>query len=180
MSQATTTAAGPASTPAAPEGGRSVLGWVLHNVVWIWLIALVVIVDQGSKWIAERSLPFGETIEVLPILSLYRTYNTGIAFSMFAGAGPWLLIAAMLAITAAVLYLWARAEEGGRLAAAGYALIVGGALGNLIDRFVHGYVIDFLLLHFGDRTLFVFNLADAALTLGPILVLAVFVFGKRA
>jgi signal peptidase II len=155
-----------------PPGPLSALGF--------GLIALVVIVDQGSKFIAERSLPFAETIDLLPILSLYRTYNTGVAFSMFAGAGPWVLIAAMLAITAAVLYLWARAEEGGRLATAGYALIVGGALGNLIDRFVHGYVIDFLLLHFGDRTLFVFNLADAALTLGPILVLAVFVFGKRA
>ncbi len=143
------------------------------------LIALVVLLDQGSKWIAETSLPYGEAFPVLPILSLYRTYNTGVAFSMFAGAGPWVLVIAMLAITAMVLYLWARADEGGRLATAGYALIVGGALGNLIDRVAHGYVIDFLLLHFRDRTLFVFNLADSALTLGPILVLAVFVFGRR-
>lgn len=154
-----------------PPGPLSALG--------LGLIALVVVADQGSKLIAERTLPFGETIDLLPVLSLYRTHNTGVAFSMFAGAGPWVLIAAMLAITAAVLYLWARAEEGGRLAAAGYALIVGGALGNLIDRIAHGYVIDFLLLHVGEKTLFVFNLADAALTLGPILVLAVFVFGRR-
>ena len=143
------------------------------------LIALVVLLDQGSKWIAETSLPYGEAFPVLPILSLYRTYNTGVAFSMFAGAGPWVLVIAMLAITAMVLYLWARADEGGRLAAAGYALIVGGALGNLIDRFVHGHVVDFLLLHFGAWTPFVFNLADAGLTIGPAILVVVFAWPKR-
>ena len=157
--------------PRRPPGPLSALGF--------GLIALVVLADQIAKWLAEAYLPFAEAIEVLPILALYRTYNTGVAFSMFAGSGTLTLIIAMLAITAIVLYLWARADEGGRLAAAGYALIVGGAVGNLIDRIVHGYVIDFLLLHFGERTLFVFNLADAALTLGPVLVLAVLVFGRR-
>jgi signal peptidase II len=143
------------------------------------LIALVVAVDQISKWIAEATLPYAEGFDILPFLALYRTYNTGVAFSMFAGSGALTLIIAMLVITAVVLYLWARADEGGRLAAAGYALIVGGAVGNLVDRLIHGHVIDFLLLHFGERTLFVFNLADAALSLGPVLVLAVFVFAKR-
>ncbi len=73
-----------------------------------------------------------------------------------------------------------RAEDGGRWATVGYALIIGGALGNLIDRILHGYVVDFLLLHFGDWTLFVFNLADAALTLGPAILLIVYLWPWRA
>ena len=74
------------------------------------------------------------------------------------------------------------ADGGGRrpLGAVGYALILGGAIGNLIDRIVHGYVVDFLLLHIGDWTLFVFNLADAALTLGPALLLVVYLWPWRA
>ena len=73
-----------------------------------------------------------------------------------------------------MLVLWSRARDGGRLAAIGFALIVGGAIGNLIDRLRLGHVVDFLLLHLGDWTLFVFNLADAALTLGPIVLLLVY------
>jgi signal peptidase II len=75
-----------------------------------------------------------------------------------------------------VLLVWRRAKEQSRLIAAGYALIVGGAIGNLIDRIVHGYVIDFLLLHAGGWTLFVFNLADVALTVGPAILILVFIF----
>ena len=105
---------------------------------------------------------------MLPILDLYRVHNTGIAFSMLAGFGGLGPIVLTLAISVVVLIFWWRAREGGRLAAIGYALIVGGALGNLVDRVSRGHVVDFLLLHLGDWTLFVFNLADAALTLGPI------------
>ena len=76
--------------------------------------------------------------------------------------------------------LLGRNRDGGRIAAAGFALILGGAVGNLIDRLRFGYVIDFLLLHIGDRTLFVFNLADAALTLGPALLLVVYLWPAKA
>ena len=84
------------------------------------------------------------------------------------------LVALPLAVTAVVLVFWVRNRDGGRLASAGFALILGGALGNLIDRLRLGYVVDFLLLHLGDWTLFVFNLADAALTLGPLLLILAF------
>ncbi len=140
------------------------------------LVVAVVAIDQVSKWIAETRLPFGEAIDLLPILSLFRIYNTGIAFSFLSGLGPAFLIAMTAAISAVVVVFWVRAHDGGRLAAAGFALILGGAVGNLIDRLRFGYVIDFLLLHIGERTLFVFNLADAALTMGPVLLILAYLF----
>lgn len=139
------------------------------------IAAAVVIVDQIAKAIAEAWLPIGEAIDILPILTLYRVYNTGIAFSMLADSGT-ALIVITLAISVIVVIFWARSHDGGLVASAGFALILGGAIGNLIDRLRFGYVIDFLLLHVGDRTLFVFNLADAALTLGPVLLVLVHIW----
>ena len=138
----------------------------------------VVIVDQIAKLIVEARLPEGQAIDVLPILTLLHVRNTGIAFSMFSGSGFGLILLP-LAVTAVVLVFWARNREGGRLAAVAFALILGGAIGNLIDRLRLGYVIDFLLLHLGDWTLFVFNLADAALTLGPALLLLVYLWPAK-
>lgn len=138
------------------------------------IIAAVLIIDQASKLLAELFLQQGDAIPLLPFLTLYRIHNTGIAFSMLAGFGPSALIWLMLAVSAVVLALWIAARDGGWPSTVGYALIVGGALGNLADRIRFGYVIDFLMLHIGDWTLFVFNLADAALTLGPVILLAVY------
>jgi signal peptidase II len=86
----------------------------------------------------------------------------------------------MVAVSAVVIAFWATTHEGGPLATLGFALILGGAIGNLIDRARFGYVVDFLLLHFGDWTLFVFNLADVALTLGPALLLLVYLLPGEA
>ena len=148
---------------------------------WLGLLVVVatVAIDQLSKQWALGALPEGVVIDLVPILSLYRVNNPGIAFSFLADFGGLPLIVVTVAITVVVLAFWSTARDGGRLAAIGYALIVGGALGNLVDRVLHGHVIDFLLLHFGDRTLFVFNLADAALTLGPAMLVLVYLVGGR-
>lgn len=135
-------------------------------------VIAVVAVDQIAKAIAEARLPAGAAIDVLPILTLYRVHNTGVAFSFLAGSGSLAMILLMLAISAIVVVFWLQTRDGGRLTALGYALILGGAFGNLIDRFRLGEVIDFLLLHLGGWELFIFNFADAALTLGVILLLA--------
>jgi signal peptidase II len=157
---------------ARPPGPLSALG--------ILVTVATLLVDQIAKLVAEAQLPFGETIDVLPILALHRTYNTGIAFSMLDFAGGLPLIVLSLAIIAVVVAFWWKATEGGWIVATGFALILGGALGNLVDRVVHGHVIDFLLLHFGETVLFVFNLADAALTVGPVLLLLVYLRPRRA
>jgi signal peptidase II len=143
------------------------------------IAAAVVVVDQFAKLVVEARLPEGEAIPILPILSLFHVRNTGIAFSMLEGTGFGLVLLPLV-VTAVVLVFWARNREGGRLAAAGFAMILGGAIGNLIDRLRLGYVIDFLLLHFGDWTLFVFNLADAALTVGPALLLLIYLWPAKA
>jgi signal peptidase II len=151
------------------------------SFIGLSVIGLTIVVDQIAKLVAERTLPFEQPIDLLPILSLYRVYNTGIAFSLLSGFGDLGLILLTLAITIVVLVFWQRSEEGGRFAAIGYALIIGGALGNLVDRIAYGHVVDFLYLHLGDRSLFVFNLADVALTIGPILLVAIYLFsGERS
>jgi signal peptidase II len=146
------------------------------SLIGLSVIGLTIAVDQIAKLVAERTLPFEVPIDLLPILSLYRVYNPGIAFSLLSGFGDIGLILLTLAITIVVLVFWQRSEEGGRFAAIGYALIIGGALGNLIDRIAYGHVVDFLYLHLGERSLFVFNLADVALTIGPILLVAIYLF----
>jgi signal peptidase II len=149
------------------------------SFVGLSVIGLTIAIDQIAKMIVERTLPFEVPIDLLPILSLYRVYNTGIAFSLLSGFGDLGLIVLTLAITVVVIVFWQRSEEGGRWAAIGYALIIGGALGNLIDRIAYGHVVDFLYLHLGDRSLFVFNLADAALTLGPCLLILAYLLPAK-
>jgi signal peptidase II len=154
-----------------PDGPLSLLG--------LLVIAGTAAVDQLSKQWALAALPEGQVFDLLPFLSLYRVNNPGIAFSFLADFGGLPLIVITVAITVVVLVFWATAKEGGRLATVGYALIVGGALGNLVDRILHGHVVDFLLLHIGDRTLFVFNLADTALTLGPAILILLYLWPGR-
>lgn len=142
------------------------------------IVIVTVALDQIAKLVAVAQLPTGSAIELLPILTLYRVENTGIAFSFLAGSGMPLVVMTLV-IVAVVVGFWVRSSDGGRLAATGFALIVGGAVGNLIDRVRLGSVVDFLLLHFGERTLFVFNLADAALTIGPALLIVTFLFPAK-
>jgi len=142
------------------------------------IVVAVVVIDQVSKLIVQARLPEHHAIEVLPFLTLLHVHNTGIAFSMLANSGFGLILLPLV-VTAVVLVFWAFNREGGKPAAAGFALILGGAIGNLIDRLRLGYVTDFLLLHFGNWTLFVFNLADAALTLGPALLLIVYLWPAK-
>lgn len=155
----------------APPGPASFLG--------IAVVAAVLIIDQVGKILAQELLDEGVMTDILPILALYLTTNPGIAFSFLRGLDSGWLLGGVIVVTLIVLVFWARSRDGGKLAAVGFGLIVGGAVGNIIDRLAYGHVIDFLLLHIGDRTLFIFNLADFALTLGPIVLIAAYVFMPR-
>ncbi|MGB3898971.1 MAG: signal peptidase II [Mesorhizobium sp.] len=135
------------------------------------LLAVVAIaLDQWIKYLVETGLDMHQPVDILPFLALFRTYNTGIAFSMLDSFGDTGLIAVSVVVVAFVLYLAAKTAPGQVLARIGFALIVGGALGNLIDRAAYGHVIDYILFHTPVWSFAVFNLADAFITVGAVMV----------
>ncbi len=134
--------------------------------------ATIVLADRIVKWWAIGALaeePFG--VEVLPFFNLVLVWTRGISFGIFGGGAlpPWLLGVIALAVTLA-LVIWLRRAET-RLLAATIGLVIGGAVGNVIDRFRFGAVADFLDLHWGDYHWPAFNLADAAITVGVVILL---------
>lgn len=135
------------------------------------LVIVAMAVDQWIKYLVETGLPFQEKIDLLPFLGLFRTYNTGVAFSMLSSFGDTGLIVVSLLVSAFVIFLATRTQPGQVLARTGFALIVGGALGNLIDRSVYGHVIDYILFHTPSWSFAVFNLADAFISVGAVLVI---------
>ena len=134
-------------------------------------VVLMLALDQMIKWLVETRLPFQEPVELLPFLSLYRTWNQGIAFSMLWGMNDAMLIAVTLVITLFVLWLAAQTPVGKIAAWAGFAMIIGGALGNMIDRAIYGHVVDYVLFHTPVWSFAVFNLADAFISVGAALVM---------
>ncbi|MBB3235587.1 signal peptidase II [Phyllobacterium endophyticum] len=134
------------------------------------IIGFAVISDQIIKYLVERGMEYQEQIDLLPFLALFRVHNTGIAFSMLSGFGDEALIALTIVVICFVSYLWWSTTYSRWMSRFGFALIVGGALGNLIDRSLHGYVIDYFLFHLPSWSFAVFNLADAYISIGAALV----------
>ena len=143
------------------------------------LAALAITLDQCIKALVEARLALEEPVHLTPFLALYRTYNTGIAFSMFSSFGDGILVLLSLLVIGFVLWLAAGTRPEQVLARTGFALVVGGAVGNLIDRVAYGHVIDYILFHTPLFTFAVFNLADALITAGACLVVAEELFGWR-
>ncbi len=135
---------------------------------WLGLAAVVIVLDQISKlWIVEH-FAYGESLPVLSVFDLVLVHNTGAAFSFLHDAGGmqrWLFsgIAVVASIWIIVLLRKHKAEMVFALA---LSLILGGALGNLIDRIAYGYVVDFLSFHWNGHYFPAFNIADSAITLG--------------
>ncbi len=135
------------------------------------LVPIAVVLDQWIKRLVETRLNYEELVPVLPFLGLYRTWNPGIAFSMLSGLPDNILLLLTALIIGFVLYLWSRATTGQLAARIGFALIVGGALGNLVDRVWYGHVIDYVLFHTPIWSFAVFNLADIFITFGAALII---------
>ncbi|MGA1803249.1 signal peptidase II [Rhizobium sp. HT1-10] len=129
-------------------------------------IVIAVILDQAIKIAVDHYLPLQQAVHVVPMLALYRTYNLGVAFSMLSGLDGWLIVGMRLIIVVFVLYLWRHAAKDRWLAHLGFALIISGALGNLVDRFLYGHVIDYVLFYTETWSFAVFNLADSFITVG--------------
>lgn len=137
--------------------------------------------DQWLKYLVESQLAMHVPVPVLPFLALYRTHNTGIAFSLLDDLGSVGLIAVTLAVIGLIIFIAARTDPAQRIARFGFALIVGGALGNLVDRVWHGHVVDYVLFHLPSWSFAIFNLADAFITVGAALVvLQEFLVWKRS
>jgi len=141
---------------------------------WLWLAATIVVVDQLTKLAVERSFAFGERLAIVPgLFDLTLVYNRGAAFSFLAGASGWQRwFFTALGIAAAAFIVWLLARHGSqRLFSFALALILGGALGNVIDRVARGQVVDFLLVYWQRFHWPAFNVADSAITVGAVLLI---------
>lgn len=138
---------------------------------WLWLAILVLMSDIGSKFGVMNSIGYGweNRIEVLPFFNLLYVHNYGAAFSFLSDAGGWqrwFFSAIALGVSGVLIYWMRSLAASNKMLNIGYALMVGGALGNLFDRLYHGYVIDFLDFYVGANHWPAFNFADMAICMG--------------
>ena len=147
-----------------------------RSAPWPWLLLALVaaVLDQLSKWWILQHFHPGEVLPVLPFFNLVLTFNEGAAFSFLSNAGGWqrwFFIGLTLAVSAGLVVWMSRLRNGEKWLAAALALVLGGALGNLVDRLRFGRVTDFLDFHWQGWHWPAFNLADSAITLGVVLLL---------
>jgi len=155
-----------------------------HRLRWLWLTLGVVFLDRATKtWIEAKSSEGWRHEVIHNFFYLVHSKNPGIAFSFLADASSrgvkFLLIAGALAAIGVIAWLLVASRSLNRAAAAGLALLLGGAAGNVVDRILHGGVTDFLEFWFGSYRYPAFNVADAAITIGAILILFDVLFGKQ-
>jgi signal peptidase II len=140
---------------------------------WLGLAALIVLADQATKLLVLARFAHGESLPVTPFFNLVLVYNKGAAFSFLAGAAGWqtpLLVG--IALGAVVIVTWMLWRNSSRLVLdVGLSFILGGAIGNLIDRIAYGQVVDFLLFHAYGWSYPAFNVADSAITVGAALLI---------
>ncbi len=151
-------------------------------LIWLWLTVLVIGLDYLTKQLAVTGLGYGDPLPVLPVFDLTLLYNYGAAFSFLSDAGGWQrwLFVLIALVVSVVLILWLkRTQRGLWWVGMALSLILGGALGNLYDRVVLGYVIDFISVHYQNRYFPAFNLADSAITLGAAVLIFDTLFLER-
>lgn len=147
----------------------------IRHVFWFGLAVGIVLMDQLTKWLVIDALTLYQRIPILPVFDLVRLHNTGAAFSFLADAGGWqhwlFTGVAIVVSTGIVVWLVTLPSEGRRVLGLGLALVLGGAIGNMIDRLLLGYVVDFLLFYYQEWSYPAFNVADSAIFCGVILIL---------
>lgn len=140
---------------------------------WLWLSLVVIVLDQATKFFASGMLILHEPVAVLPFFNLTLMHNTGAAFSFLHDASGWQrwFFAALALIVSVMLVLWLRRlQPHERWLAMALTLVLGGALGNLVDRLMYGYVVDFIQLYYQDWYYPAFNVADSAITVGAVML----------
>ena len=139
---------------------------------WLGLSGIVIALDQLTKYWVISELVYQERIQVLPFFAWVRWHNDGAAFSVLAGAGGWqrwFFVCLAIAFSAFIIYELKNLPRTEKIMGCVYGLILGGALGNLADRLNHGYVVDFILVHYQNHNFPAFNVADSALFCGAVL-----------
>ena len=147
---------------------------------WLGIAGLVIVLDHLSKWWVSATMDFQETIPVFPFFSFVVVHNQGAAFSFLADAGGWqrwLFIWIGIVATVIIVRLLKTHAHEPRMALA-LALVLGGALGNVLDRAVLGYVVDFLYFHYHGFAWPAFNIADSAISIGAAILVWDSLFGK--
>ena len=144
----------------------------LGRSIWPWLgLALIIfIADQFTKTLILGYYRLGDATPITSFFNIVRAHNTGAAFSFLAGASGWQRwLFTGIGVAAAVFIVWMlKAHAGQKLFSFAMACILGGAIGNVVDRMLHGYVLDFLDFHLAGRHFPAFNVADSAITIGAV------------
>lgn len=140
---------------------------------WLWLSGLIIVLDQASKLFMASWLSIAETRAIIPFFNLTMAHNTGAAFSFLSQAGGWqrwFFVGLALAISSGLL-VWLKKLAKTKMEAISISLILGGAIGNVIDRLLLGYVIDFIDVYYGTYHWPAFNIADSAICVGAALLI---------
>lgn len=173
-------------TPSSTEAthGDSLLRRLI-SLPWPVIAIAVLLMDQLTKLLAEQFLIYHQPVSVLPMLNLTLSYNTGAAFSFLGDAAGWQrwLFSGFAAVVSVVIIIWLRRlPPWDRWMTWGLSLLLGGAVGNLIDRLLHGHVIDFIHVYYDRWSYPIFNIADIGITMGAVMILihAFFLEGKQA
>ncbi|REH40552.1 signal peptidase II [Paraperlucidibaca baekdonensis] len=154
-----------------PSGLRAILDRPLN---WLWLAVLIYVADFYTKAWASSSLYYGQSIEILPFLNWTLAHNTGAAFSFLHDAGGWqrwFFVGIAVVVSVALIIWMARLPRGSRWLPLALALLLGGAVGNLHDRLVQGYVVDFIHVYWQNWHFPAFNIADCGITVGAIMLI---------
>ena len=141
---------------------------------WLWVAVVVLIVDQCTKLLADAMLAMHQSVELLPFLALRKAYNTGAAFSFLgdaSGCQRWFFIILALVVIVILLAWLRRLPPGDTRVRLALVMILGGAVGNVVDRIVYGHVIDFIDVFYGSWHWPTFNVADSAISIGAFLLL---------
>lgn len=158
------------------KGGRFCLNKIKLSqsaIRWIWISIIVIVLDQITKYLIKQNLALGQVIPILPFFNLTLSYNMGASFGFLGAAGAWTawLFGGFALVISILIVSWMRrVEKNHYWLSIALALILGGALGNLIDRLHQSYVTDFIQIYYGHWYWPTFNVADSAITVGAIML----------
>jgi signal peptidase II len=147
---------------------------VRKNYSWLWLAVLVIVLDQATKMYFSATMQLGESVSLLPVFSWTLAHNYGAAFSFLHDAGGWqrwFFAGIALVVSGGILFWLKTLPANARFLACALVLVLGGALGNLYDRMMLGYVVDFIHVHYGTWHFPAFNIADCGISVGAAMLI---------